>query len=237
MERWSMGIQSFSLQPSRCANFPNIRKSVSEGPLLLIRKQLCMHVPTPIYCPIDVFIFLETSFGTWLWQSSTRIVCCLPSMLELASKSLLVINRVSAIRFQWQVGLVGLQYVFGRRLLLVGIADKVFIRILTWMMLSHMCVFRVFCKLDQFQFCDRFMLSPPYSRWIPEEMIGRSSNRLVLIMMTWNTVWPWLKWQHDFLLGINHWRWPFAYLGCCRCRIALWKRDNLLIFWQKIMLD
>ena len=95
-------------------------------------------------------IFLETSFGTWLWQSSTRIVCCLPSMLELASKSLPVINRVSAIKFQWQVGLVGLQYVFGRNVPLVGIADEVFIRILTWMMVSHMWVLSVFCWLDQF---------------------------------------------------------------------------------------
>ena len=136
--------------PSRYANFPNIWKSVSEGPLLLTRKQLCMHVPALIYCPIDTLFFLETLFGTWLWQSSTRIVCCLPSMLELASKSLPVINRISAIRFQWQVGLVDLQYVFGRNVPLVSIGDEVFIRILTWMMLSHTWVFSFFCWLDQF---------------------------------------------------------------------------------------
>jgi len=78
--------------------------------------------------------------------------------------------------------------VFGRDILLVGITDEVFIRILTWMMLSHMWVFSFFCRLDQFQFCDRFMSRPPYSRWILEEMIGRLNGRLVLIMMTWNLV-------------------------------------------------
>jgi len=135
-------IHFFSLQPSRCANFPNISKSVFEDPVLFTRKQLCMHFPTPIYGPIDALSFLETLSGTWLWQSFTQIACCLPSMLELASKSLPVINRLSAIKFQWQVGRVGLRYVFGRNLL-AGIVDEIFIRILTWMTQSHLWVFSI----------------------------------------------------------------------------------------------
>jgi len=33
---------------------------------MFTRKQLCMHVPIPIYGPIDALFFLETLSGTWL---------------------------------------------------------------------------------------------------------------------------------------------------------------------------